>query len=126
MEFTVKSTIKATAKELYQAWLNSQGHTAMTGGHAEISDKVGDSFTAWDEYIEGKNLALEPFKRIVQSWRTTEFDLDDEDSVIEVHFNESNGATEITLIHSNLPETGGHYEQGWIDHYFQPMKAFFE
>ena len=53
MEFTLKTTIKATAKQIYKSWLSTQGHTKMTGGAAFVSDKVGDSFTAWDGYIKG-------------------------------------------------------------------------
>lgn len=52
----------------------------MTGGEAEISNKINEAFTAWDGYIEGTNVQLEPNKRIIQSWRTSEFDETDEDS----------------------------------------------
>ena len=30
----------------------------MTGGVAFVSDKVGETFTAWDGYIKGENLIL--------------------------------------------------------------------
>lgn len=56
MEFKLNTTIKATAKQIYKAWLSTQGHTKMTGGAAFVSDKVGDTFKAWDGYITGKNL----------------------------------------------------------------------
>ena len=39
MEFTLKTKIDATAKQIYIAWLSSEGHTKMTGGIANISDK---------------------------------------------------------------------------------------
>ena len=84
MEFTLKTKIKATAKEIYTAWLNSEGHTKMTGGEAVVSDKVGDTFTAWDGYIEGTNIELEPYRRILQSWRTLEFKENESDSQIEI------------------------------------------
>lgn len=125
MEFSLKTTIKATAEEIYNTWLNSEGHTKMTGGEATASDKIGDSFTAWDGYIEGKNISLEPNSRIVQSWRTSQFEEGEADSQIEVLLNEVGGETELTLIHSNVPESGGHYKKGWEEHYFQPMKAHF-
>ena len=41
MEFTLKTKLKASAKEIYTAWLNSEGHTKMTGGAATVSDKIG-------------------------------------------------------------------------------------
>jgi len=125
MEFTLKAVIKATAKEIYTAWLDSEGHSKMTGGEASTSDKPGDSFTAWDGYIEGKNLILQRYKRIVQSWRTSEFEEGEEDSQIEILLSEAEGQTELTLIHTKVPEGGDNYIQGWKEHYFQPMQSYF-
>jgi len=125
MEFTVKTSINASAEEIYSAWLSSNGHSEMTGGEATASDVIGDRFTAWDGYIEGKNIALEPFGRIVQSWRTSEFSDEEEDSQIEILLNDEHGITELTLIHTNLPEHGEQYRSGWEENYFEPMKAYF-
>lgn len=125
MEFTLKTKIKATSKEVYSTWLSSDGHTKMTGGDASTSDKVGDSFTAWDGYIEGKNVTLEPNTRIVQSWRTSQFEEGEEDSQIELLLDEVDEETELTLIHTNIPESGEHYRNGWEEHYFQPMRDYF-
>jgi len=125
MEFTLKTTINASAKVLYDTWLSSDGHSKMTGGGSDISDIVGEAFTAWDGYIEGRNLELEPNKRIVQAWRTTQFEEDEKDSEIEILLDEEDGQTQLTLIHRDLAESGGHYIQGWENHYFQPMKEYF-
>ena len=126
MEFILKKSFNTTAKEIYKAWLSSEGHTKMTGGSAIVSDIIGDKFTAWDGYIEGKNIELEPNKRILQTWRTSQFKEDEEDSKIEVLLNEVDGKTELTLIHTNLSESGEHYKNGWQDHYFEPMEKYFK
>lgn len=125
MEFILKTNLKAPAKVIYAAWLSSDGHSKMTGGEATASNKVGGAFTAWDGYIHGTNLVLEEHKRIVQSWRTSQFLENEADSQIEVLLIERKGVTELTLIHSNLPESGAHYRKGWDEHYFQPMKKYF-
>ncbi|MET7029194.1 SRPBCC domain-containing protein [Sediminicola luteus] len=125
MEFTLKTTLNAPAKDIFNTWISSEGHTKMTGGEAIASNKVGGSFTAWDGYIQGKNLVLEENKRIVQSWRTSQFEPHEEDSQIEVVLTEKGGNTELTLIHSKVPESGEHYIKGWDEHYFQPMKKYF-
>ncbi|NND93480.1 MAG: hypothetical protein HKN45_01365 [Flavobacteriales bacterium] len=125
MEFTLRTLISAPAKAIYSAYLNSKGHSAMTGGEAHISDTLGDRFTAWDGYIEGKNLILEPSNRIVQSWRTSQFKEDENDSTVEILLVEKDGKTELTLIHSGLSDNGEHYKEGWENHYFQPMRAYF-
>ncbi len=126
MDFTVKTTIKATAKQIYKSWLSTQGHTKMTGETAYVSDKIGDAFTAEDGNITGKNLQLEPYRKIVQSWRSEKFNDEDADSQIEVILNEHDGATQITLTHSNVPKSCTHFEDAWNTHYFKPMKRYFE
>ena len=125
MEFTLKTKFNVSAEEIYTTWLSSEGHSKMTGGAAQISDVVGATFTAWDGYIEGKNLELEPHRRILQSWRTTEFEANEADSQIEILLHETDGQTELTLIHTGLSESGERYRKGWDNHYFQPMKAYF-
>ena len=125
MKFTIKTTINAPLESVFNAWLDSAEHTKMTGGEAKASTEVDASFTAWDGYIWGKNLEIEPNKRVLQSWRTSEFSDDDEDSLLELLFSNTNDGTEITLIHSNLPSHGKQYKQGWEDHYFTPMREYF-
>lgn len=125
MEFEITKIIRANPETIYKAWLDSKLHTAMTGGIAHCSDKTGESFTAWDAYIEGKNIALVPNETIIQSWRTSEFIDNEEDSQIELTLEEVENGTKITLTHTNLPPHGEQYKQGWEDHYFTPMKAYF-
>lgn len=125
MQFTIKTIFEVPASKIYKAWLSTESHTAMTGGEASISDNVGDEFTAWDGYIFGKNLELTPHSRILQSWRTTEFEANETDSLLEILLEETDGRTEVTLIHTNLPAHGEQYKIGWDDHYFQPMKVYF-
>lgn len=126
MEFTLKTKLKATAKQVYKSWLSTQGHTKMTGSTAFISDQVGDKFTAGDGYINGENLVLEPYNRIVQTWRSSNFKDNEQDSQIEILLVETDNETELTLTHSNVPEEGIYYIEGWDEHYFQPMKTYFE
>ena len=36
------------------------------------------------------------------------------------------GGTELRMVHSNVPaEQADSYRQGWIDHYWTPLKAYF-
>ena len=66
-QIKVTATIPASPKQIYDAWLNSKAHGKMTGSKATASVKTGGKFTAWDNYISGKNLELIPGKRILQS-----------------------------------------------------------
>jgi hypothetical protein len=98
----------------------------MTGSKAEIDPRVDGEHSAWDGYIHGKTLELEPGRRIVQSWRSTDFPLGHADSRLEVHLLEVPGGTEVTLIHTGIPEgQSSQYGSGWIDHYIAPMTKYF-
>jgi len=123
--FEIKGIIPASAEEVYKAWLSSEEHTNMTGGEANCSDKVGDEFDAWDGYISGKNIQLVPNKEIKQSWRTAEFNDADNDSDLTIQLKDISNGCEVTIIHADIPERQPDYKQGWIDHYFTPMKEYF-
>ncbi len=125
VEFEVSDVIPATPEEVYAAWLDSDGHTKMTGSPAEVSAEKGGAFQAWDGYISGTNVELEPPRRIVQRWRTREFSESEEDSLLEVLFDREGQSTRVTIRHSELPDHGMQYRQGWINSYFRPMKEYF-
>ncbi len=120
-------TLPVDVKTLYKAWLDTDEHSEFTGADAEIDPEVGGSFTAWDGYIEGKNIELISNKKIVQSWRTSEFAKKDKDSLLEILFEKVKEGTKLTLIHTNIPAGQAEsYTQGWKDFYFKPMKKYFK
>lgn len=123
----LSETFPVSAQLLYDAWIDADSHSEFTGSDAECDPKVGGKYSAWDGYIFGKNLKLEPYKRIVQSWRTTEFAETDKDSQIEILFEPvSDEECRFTLIHTNIPKGETEkYKQGWIDYYLEPMKEYF-
>ena len=126
LEFEISVTIPASPQAIYDSWLDSDAHTEMTGGAAEASAEVGGKFTAWDGYISGENLELEAGKRIVLSWRTTQFEASDPDSRVDILFEPEGSGTKLTLKHTNLPPHGNQYNQGWIDHYWVPLRTYLE
>ncbi|MFN0213442.1 MAG: SRPBCC domain-containing protein [Saprospiraceae bacterium] len=122
---TISDIFPTSPEALYTAWLDSDSHSAMTGGDAIVSADLGASFSAWDGYISGKNIELEPGKRILQSWRTTEFDSKDADSMLEILLEPLPEGTKLTLTHQGIPEGQPDYAQGWEDYYFKPMREYF-
>ena len=118
--------LPASPQVVYQAWLDSQGHSAFTGSPAEVDPTIGGRFTAWDGYISGITLELEPYRRIVQSWRTSEFPSESPDSRLEVLLEAIPEGVKISLLHSEIPVgQGAAYAQGWEDYYFTPMLEYF-
>lgn len=126
--FTIKESFQVSAETLYNAWLDGDKHSNMTGGGiAQVEPHEGGQHAAWNGYIRGKNIRLEPYRRIVQSWRSAEFPEGSEDSLLEVIFDEEGGKTTVTINHSNIPEgQSEQYKEGWQKFYFTPMKAYFE
>ncbi len=125
--FVLSDVFRTTPDVLYDAWMSSEGHSAMTGAPATVDPRIGGAFEAWDGYITGRTLVLEPGRRIVQSWRTSEFSDVDGDSQIDVAFEPLDDATRIVIPHGNVPDGHHSYEEGgWQHHYFEPMRAYFE
>jgi uncharacterized protein YndB with AHSA1/START domain len=122
---TLWEIFPASPREIYDSWLSS-AHGKMVGSTATVDPRIGGAFTAWDGYIKGTTLELEPYRRIVQAWRTTEFSAAHPDSHLELLLEQVEGGTRLTIRHTEIPEgQGASLEQGWIDHYFRPMKEFF-
>ena len=126
-EFTAEAVRSARPLLIYAAWLDGKSHTHMAGVEATGEPTIGSEFTAWDGYISGKNLELEPASRILQSWRTNQFTNDDEDSLVEVTLAaHGDVSTTVTLKYSNVPDDQAErYQGGWVEHYFEPMEESF-
>jgi uncharacterized protein YndB with AHSA1/START domain len=85
--------LPASPKRVYAAWMSSRAHTAHDG------------------YIRGWNLVIVPGKRIVQSWRTTEFAPETPDSVVEVRLAPARGGTTIAIVHRDRPARAARVRQ---------------
>ena len=122
----VTALLPVKADVLYKSWLNSKDHAAMTGGGASIKAVEGSSYTAWDGYISGEIMGLEPSSRIVLTWRTDEFPDDADDSQVEILLRDSTQGCQFTLRHTNIPPGDGQkYFDGWQEYYVKPMTEYF-
>ncbi len=120
------ATFKATPHEVYEALMDSAKHAKFTGGKAKISREVGGKFTAFDGYSEGTNLELVPDKKIVQTWRASDWP--------EGHYSKTtyllkavDGGAKLTFTQTGVP--ADQYEdvsRGWKDFYWSPMKRMLE
>ena len=129
MATTIRQTVEFSAPPhaVFEALLDSKKHSAFTGSKASISRKVGGKMSAWDGYIEGKNLRIEKDKVIVQSWRSTEFHAKDADSQVMFHFSKKGTGTRLIFVHSKVPDRlAEELRQGWIDNYWVPLKEYLE
>jgi uncharacterized protein YndB with AHSA1/START domain len=119
--------LPASPERIYLAWLSGPEHTVMTGSKATVeSIEVGGAYSAWDGYIDGVHVALEPGRRILQTWRSDDFPADAAESYLEVLLEPAPGGTRLTLRHTEIPEgQGPGYLDGWSVHYLEPMARYF-
>ena len=122
----VTSTIPVAPTTLYFAWIDSEHHSSMTGGPAKLDPVVGAKYSAVGGYVTGKLVILDLGRRIVMSWRTTDFPRDAADSRVEVHFETLGPSTRILILHTEIPEGQSEkYKTLWNEKYITPMRAYF-
>lgn len=127
-EKVIKQTtsIKATAQAVYDALMNSRQHAEFTRAAANIDNKIDGEFSVWDSYATGKNLELEPGKKIVQTWHASDWP-EGVESKVTYELDEKNGVTTITLTQAGVPEEFmSDVAQGWQDYYWEPLKEYLE
>ena len=125
---TVRQTVtfRASPYDIYEALMDSGKHSQFTSGKAKISRKVGGRFSTFDGYSEGVNVDLVADKKIVQTWRASDWPKGHYSKVI-FSLKEVKVGTRLTLTQTGVPEE--HYEdisQGWRDYYWAPMKKMLE
>ncbi len=111
---------------LYAAWLDADAHGAMIGSGATISGHEGGEFTAWDGYISGRFLKLEPGQRLTMSWRSEDYPPEAADSTVEVTLEAVPEGTRMTLRQEAIPPgQRDDYVDGWREFYLEPMLRYF-
>ncbi|HSC48541.1 MAG TPA: SRPBCC domain-containing protein [Gammaproteobacteria bacterium] len=130
---TIQQTIQfpgVAPEAIYQAYMSSQGHAAMTGfpatfyrpsTHAEVAvGQEGDELRAFrltgpdgkpTYFITGTILKLVPGKEIVTSWRATAWDQGpkpgdgtDLACILVLTLRPMQGGTELQLVQVNIPD----------------------
>jgi len=119
-------TFKTNPRVIYEMLMDSRKHAKFTGEEAGISRKVGGKFTAYAGYINGVNLELVQDKKIVQSWRGSDWP-EGHYSKVTFSLGKAKSGTRLTFRQSGVPEK--YYKdinQGWRDYYWQPMRDMLE
>jgi activator of HSP90 ATPase len=117
----------ASPIQVYTAFIDPKIQSAFTGSKATGKPVIGEKFTAWDGYILGSFLELEEGKRVVQEWVSTDFPTGVSPSRLELTFCEVPKGTQITMVHSNVPQQiADDAAEGWVEYYWEPLKAYFK
>lgn len=112
-------------KTLYAMYMNEKLHSQLTGGKAKIPTKENAAYSVYDNYISGKNLKLVKDALIVQSWRASDWDKKEMDSILILKFETKGKNAVVKMTHTNIP--GKHVDsikKGWDQYYWEPWKNY--
>ncbi len=115
-------TFAASPTLVYEALMDSKKHAEFTGSPVKMSREVGGKFSVYDGEIDGVNLELVPSRKIVQSWRYSDWPAGHY-SKCTFTLTRVAGGTRLTFTQTGVPQDK--YEdirQGWRDYYWEPMK----
>ncbi len=110
---------------LYELYMDSSMHAAVTGAPALISGRTGGNYSAHGGYMKGRNLQLIRGRLIVQSWHASDWPADAVDSTFILLLEQKGQDTLLHLCHAHVPD--GEYEgikEGWHTYYWKPWKKY--
>lgn len=115
--------IPAAPEEIFLALTNPATIQLWTGESAEMSTEPGSEFSLWEGSIEGKNIAFEQDKKIVQEWY---FGDQEPASIVTIKLHLHKHGSSVELNHTNIPdEAYTEIVAGWNENYFGLLEAFY-
>ena len=121
-----KVTFNCNPHDVYEAIMDAKKHAKFSKSKVTITKRKGSRFTAYDGYIDGKNIELIADKKIVQYWRGKDWPKGHY-SKVTFSFKKTKGGTLLTFTQESVPNKHyGHIKKGWVTHYWTPMKKMLE
>ncbi|MFH1207639.1 MAG: SRPBCC domain-containing protein [Patescibacteria group bacterium] len=116
--------LPGTTRQVYELWMDEKKHAEVTGGKATISRAVGGEFATFGGWATGKNIELNPDKKIIQTWRADDWPAG-HFSTLTVHLLPAPGGTKLLFTQTGVPiERAKSVAVGWKEYYWEPMKKF--
>jgi activator of HSP90 ATPase len=129
MAETIKFSVDlpVSPERVYRAWLDSYEHSRFTGQPAQISSRVGESYSSLGGKVTGKMMVATPFSHIVQTWRTDDFPPGSPASQVDLKLEPTCLGAQLTLTQSGIPDgLSRQVLSDWEKQYFRPLNAYFE
>jgi activator of HSP90 ATPase len=118
----IEMNFTTSPARIYAALLDPKQFADLTGAPAEIDPREGGSFSLFSGQIVGRTIELVPSQRIVQAWRSPQWE-PGFFSVVRFVLKPTGSATTFLLDQTGFPE--GHYDSllaGWHSHYEAALK----
>ena len=119
--------LPANPGSLFEMYLDSATHSAITGMEAKVAAENDSDFSAFGGLLTGRILRVVSPSLIVQSWRSVSFHDEDPDSTVVISISPAEMGGRIDLIHLDVPEHDyDGVNNGWDDKYFEPWRRYLE
>lgn len=110
---------------LFELYMDSAKHAAVTNHPAKISRRAGGKFSAFNGALSGKNLLVIPNQLIVQTWKSTNWKRGDLDSILILQFSKTPTGSQVDLTHVNVPvQDHRGVTNGWEKYYWKPWRDY--
>ena len=125
----VKRTFSTSRERLFAAWTDPAqlakwwGPPGSQVSSVEVDLRVGGSYRIGLSHADGKVFfiggvyeAIQPPSKLAFTWRWERPDMDIGESRVTLEFQERGAATEIILVHAQLPNAAARsaHEEGWL------------
>jgi uncharacterized protein YndB with AHSA1/START domain len=121
------AALPATPDELFDMYLNSDLHAAITGEPVTIGTHAGTEFRAFGGALQGRILQVVPKRLIVQSWRASHWKASDIDSTLILTFWPQGRGARVELVHVNVADHDfAGVSEGWQLYYWAPWREYLE
>jgi uncharacterized protein YndB with AHSA1/START domain len=122
--------VDAPPQRVFELLTTGSLFSAATGMPADITDREGDSFSAFGGRIEGRQVDLGPGQRVVQAWRFRRAHpsawAPGVYSIVRFALEPDGDATRLVIDHTALPtEWVEHIASGYAAFYGDPIARFF-
>lgn len=131
MSYHHEISLPASPRRIYDILTGSAEFSAATEQRAVIGDAEGESFELFEGHIVGRQIELEPGKRIVQAWRFPDW-APGVYTMVRFGLASEGDGTKLTLDQEGIPEGvspifptwQAHVEAGWPMFYFGPLQKY--
>jgi activator of HSP90 ATPase len=115
-------SLPAAPSRVYDALLQPEQFSRMTGAPSEIDPREGGTFSCFGGMIVGRNVELVPGTRVVQAWRAGNWP-PGVFSIVRFQLDPEGTGTRLVFDHTGFPsEDAAHLEAGWEANYWKPLR----
>ena len=117
-------SLPGSPTRVYGALLDARQFGDVTGRSAEIAAEEGAQFTLFGGAISGRNVELVPNKRVVQAWRSNDWE-DGRYSLVRFELQPEVNGTKLVFDHTGYPDAAHDMlDGGWHQMYWEPLRKY--